>query len=141
MAAGKLEKAKRAFVALLLSLARVYKLALEVNRESDEACIQRAYRRVVLKAHPDKGGTKAQAHLPCHASAFNSHCLAVEFGLGGGLLGWAGGGASCQEWGWELGLFVARHSGPWADRAHFAGGRALGDPLGEIGILRNIFCP
>ena len=28
-----------------------------------------------------------------------------------------------------------------ADRAHFAGGRALGDPLGEIGILSMFFCP
>ena len=51
--------AKRAFVALLLALAVVHSLAVKVNRESDDKDVLAAYRRVVLKVHPDnKGGKK-----------------------------------------------------------------------------------
>ena len=50
--------AKRAFAALLLALAVVHSLAVKVNRESDDKDVLAAYRRVVLKVHPDKCGKK-----------------------------------------------------------------------------------
>jgi len=61
MACGPYLLAKRAFVGLLLALARTYQLTLAVNRDSDEADIHRAYRKVLLKVHPDKRGSKADA--------------------------------------------------------------------------------
>lgn len=50
--------AKRAFVSLLLSLGAVNSLVLKVNRESADKDVLAAYRRVLLKVHPDKGGKK-----------------------------------------------------------------------------------
>ena len=51
------QAAKRAFVALLLYLARHYCLKVPINRESNEKSILAAFRKVALKAHPDKGGS------------------------------------------------------------------------------------
>ena len=56
MAVSKVGAATRAFVGVLLVLARSYKLLLEVNRESSEEQLVKAYRRLLLKTHPDKGG-------------------------------------------------------------------------------------
>ena len=56
MAVSKAGAATRAFVGVLLVLARSYKLLLEVNRESSEEQLVKAYRRLLLKTHPDKGG-------------------------------------------------------------------------------------
>ena len=53
MVASAYERAKRAFVSLLLSLARSYGLVLDLCRASDDLVAQRAYRRVLLKVHPD----------------------------------------------------------------------------------------
>ena len=50
--------ATRAFVKVLLALARTYELALQVNRESSAEQLVKAYKKVLLKAHPDKGGRK-----------------------------------------------------------------------------------
>ena len=50
--------AKRAFISVLLSLARAYHLIVDVNRDSSDPQIQKAYRRVLLKVRPDKGGRK-----------------------------------------------------------------------------------
>ena len=50
--------ATRAFVSVLLSLARTYDLCLAVNRDSAEDELLRAYKKLLLKAHPDKGGRK-----------------------------------------------------------------------------------
>jgi len=36
----------------------LYGVAADVNRESDDKAISQAYRRVVRKVHPDKGGSK-----------------------------------------------------------------------------------
>ena len=58
MALSRVDVATRAFVAVLLFLARRYALVLPVNRESSEDCLGKAYRRLLLKAHPDKGGRK-----------------------------------------------------------------------------------
>lgn len=53
--------AKRSLVRVLISLATVYHIGLNITRDSSDIDVTRAYRRVVLKAHPDKGGTVAHA--------------------------------------------------------------------------------
>lgn len=50
--------ATRAFVSVLLDLKRSYKLTLEVNRDSSAEELLKAYRKALLKVHPDKGGKK-----------------------------------------------------------------------------------
>ena len=52
-----LQQAARAFVRVLLAVARVYDVALTVNRDASEKDLLKAYKRVALKAHPDKGGS------------------------------------------------------------------------------------
>ena len=61
MPVSRLGAATRAFVAVLLLLARRYELVLEVNRDSSAECVLKAYKKVLLKAHPDKGGRKQDA--------------------------------------------------------------------------------
>ena len=61
MAGSRYLRAKRAFVALLLSLARAYQLSLDVNRDSQDDLVQKAYHKVPRKVHPDKGGQTADA--------------------------------------------------------------------------------
>ena len=58
---SRVQVATRAFVVVLLSLARLYELVLDVNRESAVEQVIKAYRKVLLKAHPDKGGRKQDA--------------------------------------------------------------------------------
>jgi len=41
--------AKRALISVILALARIYKLEPDVNRESEDAQVTRAYRRLLLK--------------------------------------------------------------------------------------------
>ena len=52
-----LQLAKRALVKVLLTLATKYGVALQVTRDSEDKVLLSAYKRVALKAHPDKGGT------------------------------------------------------------------------------------
>ena len=52
------EKAKRAFVSVLLLLSRSYHVPLEVTRESPDPELLKAYRRLARATHPDKGGQK-----------------------------------------------------------------------------------
>ena len=61
MAASRCCRAKRAFVSLLLALAKAYGVVVDVKRDSPDSAVQEAFRKVVLKAHPDKGGKKADA--------------------------------------------------------------------------------
>ena len=58
MACSSLAAATRALVSVLLALSRAYGLALTVNRESSSQEVLKAYKKVLLKAHPDKGGRK-----------------------------------------------------------------------------------
>ena len=57
MPCSPLTLAKRAFVKVLLALASSYGVAVQVNRDTADHAVLAAYKRVALKAHPDKGGT------------------------------------------------------------------------------------
>ena len=61
MAPSRLQAATQTFVAVLLLLARRYELVLEVNRDSSPERLVKAYKKVLLKVHPDKGGKKEDA--------------------------------------------------------------------------------
>ena len=61
MPIGALQRAKRAFVGVLRSLATAYDVNVDITRDSADAAITRAYKRVLLKVHPDKGGTEEDA--------------------------------------------------------------------------------
>ena len=58
--AGACSLLKRALVSLLLELARTYSLILKLNRDSDDDKVKAGFRKVILRAHPDKqGGSEA----------------------------------------------------------------------------------
>ena len=50
------DAAKRALVKLLLSLAQKHKLKLDVSRDSCAKDVSKAFKKVSLCVHPDKGG-------------------------------------------------------------------------------------
>ena len=53
---------KRALVTLLLELARVYGLTMSLNRDSADDVVKKNFRKIMLRAHPDKaGGSEAAA--------------------------------------------------------------------------------
>ena len=56
MLCSALARAERAFAAVLLSIATTYHVVLKPNRDSEDKELLQAYRRLVKKAHPDKGG-------------------------------------------------------------------------------------
>ena len=56
-----IDRAKRALVTLLKSLATVYGLVLSVTRDATDKEILSAYRKVSRKAHPDQGTTNSHA--------------------------------------------------------------------------------
>ncbi len=68
MPLSTLQQAKRVFVKVLLSTALAYQLALTVNRDSEDAKLLTAYRHVLKKVHPDKGGSK-QDSVPRSSAA------------------------------------------------------------------------
>ena len=53
MGIGLLHATKRALVSILLSIASQYGLDLKLTRDDPDSAVQRAYRRVALKAHPE----------------------------------------------------------------------------------------
>ena len=63
MAASACLLAKRALVTVILSLGRAYQIIVNINRQSADEQILKAYRRALLKAHPDKGGKKIDMQL------------------------------------------------------------------------------
>ena len=60
MPCSPLGRARRAFVSVLLSVAAAYGVAVSVNRDSPDDQLLKTFRRVALKAHPDKGGSKKE---------------------------------------------------------------------------------
>ena len=68
MPLSTLQQAKWVFVKVLLSTALAYQLALTVNRDSEDATLLTAYRHVLKKVHPDKGGSK-QDSVPRSSAA------------------------------------------------------------------------
>ena len=50
------QRCKRALVCIILELARIYGLAVALGRDDADDAVNKAFRRVLLKAHPDKGG-------------------------------------------------------------------------------------
>jgi hypothetical protein len=53
-----IDRAKRALVALLKHLARVYGVTVDGTRDSADKDVRRAYRQVSRRAHPDHGGNE-----------------------------------------------------------------------------------
>ena len=51
------QKAHRALVAVLRRMVQLYCIAVALSFNSCDAEVMTAYRKVVLKVHPDKGGT------------------------------------------------------------------------------------
>ena len=56
---SELDAAKRELVKLLECLALKYGLRLQLDRESANKEVEKAFRRVALRVHPDKGGHQA----------------------------------------------------------------------------------
>ena len=57
MVVGTVQAAKRALVKLLLALALTYSVTLKITRESSDRDVTAAFKRVALRAHPDKAGS------------------------------------------------------------------------------------
>ena len=53
---SELDRAKRALVTLLRRLASQYAVTLDLTRDSLDADVRTAYRKVSRKTHPDRGG-------------------------------------------------------------------------------------
>ena len=64
--------AKRAFVAVLLALARQYGLVAPLAREDSDDAANALWRKVARKVHPDKGGVVAPNEIRHHI-----HCMSV----------------------------------------------------------------
>ena len=54
-------QARRSLVKLLLALASVYSVVVDLNRDSCDSDVQKGFKKVFLKAHPDKGGSEQHA--------------------------------------------------------------------------------
>ena len=52
---------KRALVILLLHFAHIYTITVDVSRDSPDTDVKKAFRKVILKAHPDKVGGSVDA--------------------------------------------------------------------------------
>ena len=58
-----IDLARRSLVALLKALAKTYGVVLELSRDSSDAQIKTAVRKVSRKAHPDHGGKEEDQKL------------------------------------------------------------------------------
>ena len=83
MPTSRLLQAKRAFVRVLLSVAAAFRVTASVNRDSPDDDLLACYRKVILKAHPDKGGSKEQFQRLQHAKEAWSSASARVVVLGG----------------------------------------------------------
>ena len=72
MPVSVVQRAKRAFVAVLLALARQYGLVAPLAREDSDDAANALWRKVARKVHPDKGGVVAPneiRHIVCRFDA------------------------------------------------------------------------
>ena len=93
MAASAAQRAQRAFVSVLVSLAQAYGIALQVTRDSMAAEVLKAYRQVAKRTHPDKGGRKRDfQRLQASKEAWDATMQARP--AAGGHSPAAGGGSS-----------------------------------------------
>ena len=60
---------KRALVKLLLAIAREFSIILSINRDSSDAQIKTAYKKVLVRVHPDKPGGSAALFRDTRAAA------------------------------------------------------------------------
>ena len=60
---GAPQTTKRALVKVLLTLAAFYSVQVAVTRDSADDAVLRAYKRISLVAHPDKGGALEHCQL------------------------------------------------------------------------------
>ena len=73
--------AKRALVSLLGRLAVAYNVTISVSRDSSDDKVTAAYRKVVLKVHPDKGGARTWWHLVPHVNCCSNCSHQAPLGL------------------------------------------------------------
>ena len=59
--ASPVQLAKRAFVVVLRALAAVYTIGLSVTRDSSDRDVEKAFRKVAARVHPDKGGSTSDS--------------------------------------------------------------------------------
>ena len=83
MGVSAVPAANRAFVTVLLELAVVYGLVLQCNRDSADNMLHAAYKKVICKAHPDKGGRKEHAQKLQAAREEWSKALKTSSPVGG----------------------------------------------------------
>ena len=57
MAVSPALEARRALVKLLLTLAAVYHVILDLRRDSCDNDVNKAFKKWIVKVHPDKGGS------------------------------------------------------------------------------------
>ena len=67
-----IDLAERALVSLLSRLAVLYSVVVGVTRETSDAKVRRAYRKLSKKCHPDRSGKRE------HQQSLNSGCSAWE---------------------------------------------------------------
>ena len=92
MPLSRVVAAKRAFIAALKSLARAYGVPVALSQDADDAAVRAAHRRVVLRVHPDKGGSVADAQrLSAAKSAWDAAKRAARDRPEGGRPGGARG--------------------------------------------------
>lgn len=56
-----MQLAKRAFVVVIRALAAVYAVAVSVTRDSTDQDVEKAFRKVAVRVHPDKGGSTSDS--------------------------------------------------------------------------------
>ena len=114
MPAGPTQQMRRAFVTVLLAVAAVYNVVLLLTRDSSDAELVSGYRKVIKKAHPDKGGSAEEFrrlqtakenwdHAKSHGSSGRARAGSGNWeeqqgrrGGGGGVRGGRGRGARPQ---------------------------------------------
>ena len=76
------QAAKRALVKVLLRIARLYQVVLQLTRDSTDEVVKSSFKKVMLKAHPDKnGGRRDHAQELLKAMRHTSRSRALLLGV------------------------------------------------------------